>query len=419
MIGIVDCNNFYASCERVFNPGLRDRPVVVLSNNDGCIIARSNEAKALGLKMSQPFFEVRELIERHGVAVFSSNYSLYGDMSRRVMSILADMTPGIEQYSIDECFIDLDGIDDVTALGRRLVRAVGKGTGIPVTMGVGPSKTLAKMASHFGKRYKGYEGVCVIDSDAKRETALRLTPVGDVWGIGRKSAAKLTYHGVTTAWELALKSESWVRRQLTIAGVRTWRELHGQDCIDISELPRRQTICHSRSFAGQGLTALADMEEAVADFAASCARKLKEQHSVCRALTVYALTNRHRMDLVQHTVNHTVPFTVPTADTQEIVAAAVKTLRHAMLKGCAYKKAGIMVWDICSAAAVQTDLFDTVNRGRQARLAQAIDAINRRNGRNTVKVAVQGCGRPGHVTTEHISRHYTTDLRHIIRVKAT
>lgn len=419
MIGLVDCNNFYASCERVFNPQLRDKPVVVLSNNDGCVIARSNEAKALGLKMGDTFFEVRDLLERHNVAVFSSNYALYGDMSRRVMTLLADMTPGIEQYSIDECFIDLDGISDIPSFGHDVVRAVGKGTGIPVTMGAAASKTLAKVAGRFGKRYKGYGGVCVIDTEERRVRALQLTDIADVWGIGRRSAAKLVAGGVVTAWDLAQKSESWVRRRLGVVGARTWRELNGDDCIDIGELPQKKSICTSRSFPGTGLSQLSDVEEAVANFAASCAAKLRRQHSLCRAVTVFALTNSHRLDLRQHTVNRTLLLAVPSGDTQEIVAAAVKIIRQDTLRGCLYKRAGVIVWDICPDNAVQTDLFDTVDRERRARLTQAVDAINSRAGRNTVKVAVQGFSKAWHMKNEHISRQYTTNTDDILRVKTT
>ena len=418
MIGLVDCNNFYASCERVFNPQLRDKPVVVLSNNDGCIIARSNEAKAIGLNMGDPFFRVKGILEHNGVAVFSSNYNLYGDMSRRVMLLLSELTPGIEQYSIDECFVDLDGIDDIAALGHHVVRTIGKGTGIPVTMGVGTSKTLAKVASRFGKRCAGYAGVCVIDSEVKRAKALQLTQVGDVWGIGRQSADKLTCRGVNTAWDLAGQKETWVRRLLGITGVRTWRELNGEDCIDIGELPQKKSICTSRSFPDSGLSRLSDVEEAVANFAASCARKLREQRSVCRAVTVVAFTSRWRNDVPSHAVNRTVVFAVPTADTQEIVASAVRVVRDDAIEGYLYKKAGVIVWDICSANAVQGDLFDTIDRARQRRLSLAIDDINRRNGHNMVRVAVQGFGKSWHIKTEHLSRRYTTNIDDVIRVKS-
>ncbi len=417
MIGLVDCNNFYVSCERVFNPDLRNKPVVVLSNNDGCIIARSNEAKALGLKMGTPFYQAKDLLEQHGVAVFSSNYNLYGDMSRRVMMLLADLTPGITQYSIDECFVDFSGLDHLHDFGKRIVRIIGRGTGIPVTMGIATTKTLAKVASKYGKQYKGYEGVCIIDTEEKREKALRGFDIADVWGIGHRSVDKLRYHGVNTAWDLTQKSESWVRRMITVTGVRTWRELYGETCIDVEELPQKQSICTSRSFAEKGLDRLAPLEEAVANFTAACSRKLRAQHSCCRILTVFAYTSRFRTDMPSHVINRTVQFPVATSDLQELVSSAVAVLRKDYREGFHYKKAGVIVWNICPENQVQGDLFDTVDRERQSRLAKAIDAINRKNGHNTVRMAVQGTDKSWHLKSEHLTKQYTTNLDEVIQVQ--
>lgn len=221
MIGIVDCNNFYASCERVFNPGLRNIPIVVLSNNDGCVVARSNEVKAMGIRMGTPLYQIEAVLKKQGVAVFSSNYVLYGDMSRRVMTLLGEYTPNLTIYSIDEAFLDLSGMQDLSTYGKEIVRTVSKGTGIPVSLGIASTKTLAKMASKFGKKYPGYESVCMIDTEEKRIKALKLFPVEDVWGIGYKGADKLKYHSIKTAWDLTQKSESWVKSELTITGVRT------------------------------------------------------------------------------------------------------------------------------------------------------------------------------------------------------
>ena len=395
MFGLVDCNNFYCSCERVFNPALRTSPVVVLSNNDGCVIARSNEAKALGIEMGAPFYKVKAFLERNKVAVFSSNYTLYGDMSRRVMMLLAGFTPALTQYSIDEAFIDLSGFGEGEALrsyGRHIVSTIGRGTGIPVTLGIAPTKTLAKVAAKYGKRYKGYGGVCLIDTEDRRVKALKGLAVADVWGIGRRTVGKLEYHGVRTAWDFTQRSEGWVRRELTVTGVRTWCELQGESCIDIEELPEKKSICTSRSFPDQGLSQLGPLEEAVAHFASSCSRKLKEQDSCCRAVTVFAYTSRLRTDAPCSAINRTVTLTVPTNDLRELVSVAVGALRSQWDASATffYKKAGVIVWDICPSGAVQGDLFDTVDRAKQARLAAAIDAINRKNGYNTVKVAVQG-----------------------------
>lgn len=422
MFGLVDCNNFYCSCERVFNPGLRTQPVVVLSNNDGCIIARSNEAKALGIEMGMPFYQAKELLERERVAVFSSNYTLYGDMSRRVMMLLSEFTPELTQYSIDEAFIDLTGMgsgEELRDYGKRIVRTIGKGTGIPVTLGIAPTKTLAKVASKYGKKYKGYEGVCLIDTEEKRIKALQGFYIADVWGIGRRSAKKLAYYGVKTAWDFTQWSESRVRRLLTVTGVRTWKELRGENCIDISELSKKQSICTSRSFPDNGLSELKVVEEAVANFAASCVRKLREQKSRCSQLTVFAYTSRFRNDVPSHTINRTVTLSMPTNDQLELVAAAVQALRSEWREDGRYyyKKAGVIVWGITSDTAVQTVLFDSIDRDKQARLAAAIDAINRRNGFNTVKVAVQGTDKRWHLKSEHKSGQYSTNLSEIIKVK--
>lgn len=361
MFALVDCNNFYCSCERVFNPALRTSPVVVLSNNDGCIIARSNEAKAMGIAMGTPFYQVKDMLERNKVAVFSSNYTLYGDMSRRVMMLLSEFAPDVSQYSIDEAFVDLSGFgsgDMLREYGMKIVRAIGKGTGIPVTMGIAPTRTLAKVASKYGKRFKGYHGVCLIDTDGKRIKALQGLDVADVWGIGRRSVSKLNYYGVHTAYDLVQRSESWVRKMLTISGVRTWRELHGESCIDIEELPQKKSICTSRSFADEGLSELSHLEEAVANFASACSRKLKQQHSCCGAVTVFAYTSRFRTDVPRRAINHTSVMTVPTNDLRELVSTAVDALRSQWpADTCRFKKAGVIVWDICPDTAVQTYLL--------------------------------------------------------------
>lgn len=422
MIALADCNNFFCSCERVFHPGLRNKPVVVLSNNDGCIIARSNEVKAMGIKMGTPLFKVRDFLEKNGVAVFSSNFNLYGDMSRRVMSILAGFTPGLHQYSIDEAFLDLKGMDDGTpdflkTYGTKIVRTVGRGTGIPITVGIAPTKTLAKVASRYGKRFPAYHGVCVIDTEDKRVKALKGLDIADVWGIGRRHLEMLRYNSVRTAWNFTQKSEGWIRSRMNVTGIRTWKELKGEDCIQTDGLTQKKSICTSRSFAGEGLSDLHLMEEAVADFTASCCRKLKQQHSCCRALTVFACTSRFRQDVPQSTLDRTCCLTVPTNDTQELVNATLRLLKADFQEGCLYKRAGVIVSDITSDTAVQTILFDPIDRRKQARLAKAIDTINRKNGHDTVKLAIQGTEEKKWIKSEHRSRQYTTSLRDIIRVK--
>ena len=422
LFGLADCNNFYCSCERVFHPDLRNKPVVVLSNNDGCIIARSEESKALGIKMGDPFFQIKDMLEKNHVAVFSSNYNLYGDMSRRVMSLLSTYTPKLDIYSIDEAFLDLSGMGDcdhLTIYCKQMVKTITKGTGIPISLGIAPTKTLAKMASKFAKRYKGYQGVCLIDTNEKREKALKLFPVEDVWGIGRKHAKKLAYHGIHTAWDLIQRSENWIRKELTITGVHTWKELCGESCISVEELPHKKSICTSRSFPGIGLDKLVDVEEAVANFATICSHKLRESHIVCGSITIFAHTSRFRLDVPQHYIYRNINLDVPTNDMQELVSIAVKTLRENWKEeGFLYKKAGVIVWNTCEDKAIQGNLFDEVNREKQAALSKAIDEINHKNGHNTIRMAVQGYNKNWHLKNEYISKQYTTNLKDIIIAKA-
>ena len=421
LFGLADCNNFYCSCERVFHPDLRNKPVVVLSNNDGCVIARSEESKALGIKMGDVFYQVKDMLDKNNVAVFSSNYNLYGDMSRRVMSLLSTYTPKLDIYSIDEAFLDLSGMGDSEQLNiycKKMVRDITKGTGIPISLGIAPTKTLAKMASKFAKKHKGYEGVCMIDSEEKREKALRLFPVEDVWGIGHRHAKKLAYHSIHTAWDLTQRSESWIRKELTVTGVRTWKELRGESCVSIEELPHKKSICTSRSFSGIGLSKLADVEEAIANFAATCSHKLRQDHIVCANMTVFAHTSRFCTNEPQNYIYSNIHLAVPTNDMQEIVANAVKTLREAWREGCYhYKKAGVIVWNTCEDNAIQGNLFDNVDREKQAALAKAIDEINRKNGHNTIRMAVQGYSKNWHLKNEYLSKQYTTNLKDIIVTK--
>lgn len=422
MFALVDCNNFFCSCERVFNPQLRGKPVVVLSNNDGCVIARSNEAKALGIKMGAPYYQVRDFIQEKGVAVFSSNYTLYGDMSRRVMTLLAEYTPDFAQYSIDEAFLGLDGLgegEQLVQYARQIRERVIKGTDIPVTIGIAPTKTLAKVASKYGKNYKGYGGVCMIDTEEKRIKALRSFDVADVWGIGRRHRELLYGHGVRTALDLTERSESWVRKMLTVTGVRTWKELRGISCIDLNDLSAKQSICTSRSFPDRGIYKKEILVEAVANFAAACVRKLKEQHECCSRMTVFAYTSRFRSEQPQSVIYQQVQFPTPTNSLHEIVGKAAAVLRNAfpIREEYGYKKVGVILWDMVPDEGIQTSLFDECNRVKMAQLQKAMDDINRRNGDNTVRLAIQGgCGSLWKGQRNYVSPSYTTDIRAIIRV---
>lgn len=421
LFGLADCNNFFVSCERVFRPNLNGKPVIVLSNNDGCVISRSNEAKALGIKMGVPLFQIRNEIEKYNIAIFSSNYVLYGDMSHRVMSLLSCYTPKLDQYSIDEAFIDFSDMGDskyMQKYGQEIVRTVGKGTGIPISLGIAPTRTLAKVASKFAKKYKGYHGCCIIDTEEKRQKALNLFEVGDVFGIGRKMKEHLSKYGIRTAADFARLDGEWVRTAFSITGYRTWRELHGEACISLDELPAKKSICVSRSFADEGITDKQKLEEAVANFASDCARKLREQNTICRQITVFAYTSRFRTDLPQDFININIRLEIGTNDTSEIIKNAIEGLRANYSEGnYAYKKAGVILWDISSANAVQGNLFDTRNRSKLSALQQTIDKINRRDGIGTVRNAIQGSDRLN-IKREHLSPQYTTDINNILVLKS-
>lgn len=414
MFGLVDCNNFFVSCERVFKPWLNGVPVVVLSNNDGCVIARSNEAKAMGIKMGVPFFEVRPLMESGVLKVFSSNYALYGDMSARVMSIIRAMVPRIEVYSIDECFVHFDEIDDPHALGLEVARRVRQWTGIPVSVGVAPTKTLAKMASKFAKKYKGYRGCCMIDTDAKRLKALSLFPVEDVWGIGRRTFRKIHTYGVKTALDFAQWDEVAVKRQFGINGLRTWSELRGIPSVEEERTEARQTITTSRSFK-EPIDSFDHLNEVVADFAAHCARKLRKQNGNCQELTVFIRTNYFRTDIEQYSNAMRITFRVPTSDVRELVAAASRCLRSIWRPHRAIKQAGVTVSRIVDGV-IQTDAFDTVDRAKQARLLKAVDAVKNTYGDRALRVILQGdCS--NEMNRQYRSPCYTTEVEEILCVK--
>jgi len=450
MIGLADCNNFYCSCERVFRPDLTGKPVVVLSNNDGCVIARSEEAKALGYKMGDPFYQVKSKLEAEGVAIFSSNYTLYGSLSNRVMSMLSHYSPHIDQYSIDESFFEVDesmaeafflqdsdnkrhqpaAVDDpiLHRYGARISSDVLRAVGIPISIGIAETKTLAKIGSKFAKKYKGYQGCCIIDTDERRHKALTLFPVEDVWGIGRQTAHRLDYMGIHTAAQFADKKESWVRSHFNITTVRTWKELNGESCISIDELPQKKSICTSRSFSDEGISDKDVIEEAVANFAVRCAEKLRRQGSVCQGITVFAWTSRFNGNAPEYTLHDSLVLPIATQAQDEIVGAALAILRSRYPKpidsrpdrpelAFRFKKAGVILWQISPDNPRQQDLFDTIDRHRQKALMEAIDAINRKNGHGTIRQAIQGTSCRFDLKREYMSQRFTTNIDEILRVK--
>lgn len=394
MVGLIDCDNFFCSCERVFRPDLANKPIVVLSNNDGCVVARSKEVKAMGIRDCMPYYQLLEQYPNAGIVAFSSNYTLYGDMSARIMAILRESVPDVIQYSIDEAFLDLLGMEhmDLKSWGEALCRKVLKCTGMPVSLGIAPTKTLAKMASKYAKKYPAYNKCCVIGNDEQREKALKLFPVGDVWGIGRRITRTLEYFGIQSAYDFTQKPKSWIRSKFHVTGERTWAELRGESVIDVDGLDgvEKKTIVTSRSFPGM-LSDIADVRSHVANYAARCALKLRRQNSVCSLVTVFIQSNHFREDLEQYDNSASYSFMTATNTTTEIVNVALRILDTIFHKGIYYKRAGIMVSGISSANAVQPDLF-TFNPERRKKyqdISTAVDTINRRIGADTVVLGAQ------------------------------
>lgn len=410
MFALADCNNFFASCERVFRPDLQGKPVIVLSNNDGCAVARSNEAKALGIKMGAPFFKIRHIVEKNDVAVFSGNMALYGDMSQRVRWVLEDFAPAVEVYSIDEAFLDLRGMEnlDFDAYAKKISSECWRLTSIPVSVGIAPTKTLAKIASKLCKQYPKLRGGCYMHRPQDIEKVLKKFPIEDVWGIGRKSCAKLLSMGVKTAWDYSQLPENAVRKMLALPGVRTWRELRGEPCIEFEDgFEAKQSICVSRSFAKE-ITDVDELSEQIANFASSMAEKLRQQHSVACEMAVFAYTNRFKDNEPQTYGNSLVHFEQPTNDQRTIVSSAVAAARELYKRGYGYKKAGVVATHIIQESDVVHSLFeDTQASEREHRITSALDAINGTFGRGTVKLAAQGTGRIKSAS-EKQSPHYTT-----------
>lgn len=393
MYALVDCDNFFCSCERVFAPDLEGVPLVVLSNNDGCVVARSKEAKKLGVPMGQPFYQMKQLFPDSGIIPFSSNYELYADMSARVMATLRSVTPEVHQYSIDEAFLLLEGMEryDLKKWGEEVAAKVKKWTGIPISIGIAPTKTLAKVAARMAKKYAGYKKCCVIETEEQRVKALQLTDVEDVWGIGRRHARSLKTQGVFTAYMFTQKPGYWVRKLYHVTGERTWLELLGKDVLPFESMERkRESIMTSRTFPGM-FTSVDELTPHIANYAARCALKLRKQKSVCSLVSVFARTNPFREDLPQFSGSAAYVFPTPTSTTGEIVEASLKLLKEMFRPGFCYKRAGVMVDRIAPADAIQPDLFDfdPEKRCKLDAIASTMDKINAMLGNDTVIVAAQ------------------------------
>lgn len=418
MYGLCDCNNFFVSCERVFRPDLEGRPVVVLSNNDGCVVARSNEAKAIGIGMGQPYFQVRGLLERHGGTVFSSNFTLYGDLSRRVMTTLRSMVEEIEIYSIDEAFFNLEGYNEpLDELGHKIRTTIRRHTGIPVSIGIAPTKTLAKIAAKLAKQYPKLGGCCYMHRAEDIRKVLTKFPLKDVWGIGRRYGKAFDQMQILTAQQFIDLDKQWVQGRMGITGVRTWQELRGIPSLPMDDLSAtRQQITVSRSFPHE-IYDCAELERIVAEFATMCGEKLRRQGSLCCTVHCFVMTNRHRPDQPQHIEEAVHHFPTPTDSTLSLVKAGRELLRTIYRTGYGYKKAGITLGGFEARGTQQQSLFDAPSDPRHERLMEVMDQVNRHYGQRTLKTAAEG-QKPFKMNREHVSRRYTTEWSELLTVKA-
>lgn len=421
LIALVDCNNFYVSCERLFRPDLLGKPVAVLSNNDGIFVARSQEVKDLGIKMGTPVFQVRHLIDRYKIQLFSSNYTLYADMSARVMAILEEFAPSLEVYSIDEAFLDLTGVceKDPIEYGRRIKKAVFRAAGIPVCVGMGPTKTIAKLANFAAKKWPKTGGALDLSDPLRRKKLMRIVPVGEVWGIGSRIAARLNRVGIRTVWDLANQPADRIREQFNVVVARTVMELNGISCLELEDIaPDKQQIVCSRSFS-RCLTEYRELAEALAEYCSRAAEKLRHQNSVAGHISVFIRTNPFNPDEPQYQRAAGITLPSATQDTRVIVGAANRLLRDIFRDGYRYQKCGVQMSHIQPAAAPeQIDLFDlaAVGQAESGKLMQAMDMINRRFPKG-IAVASAGFDKTWKPRAERISRRYTTDWRELATVR--
>jgi DNA polymerase V len=421
LFALVDCNNFYVSCERLFNPKLEGKPVVVLSNNDGCVVSRSSEAKALGVKMGVPLYQISALVKSAGIVTLSSNYALYGDLSARIMSILSGFSPHQEIYSIDECFLDFSGIPDRLSRARQIKETIKQCAGVPVCVGIGPSKTLAKLANFTAKTRSDCGGVFDFSalSEGERDSIFATLKVGEVWGIGRKLAQKFEQIGINTVLQLKNSSPDLMRKQFSVVIERTVRELRGQSCLEMAEIASaRKQIVSSRSF-GKNVFELADLEQAVASYMAKAALKLRADRSLAGALEVYIRTNRFAEGGEQYAQTATVTLSHPTDDTMVLLAAASRALKQIYRSGYAYQKAGVSLLDLSNADERQLSLFqpEAVN-SRSEKLMKLMDATNSAMGRGTLYLAAEGQNHSWQNRCNFKSPEYTTSWKGLAVAKA-
>ncbi|MEA9419982.1 translesion error-prone DNA polymerase V subunit UmuC [Aeromonas caviae] len=420
VFALVDCNNFYASCEKLFRPDLKDTPVVVLSNNDGCVVARSREAKSLGIKMGVPAFQIKAEMQRHGILAFSSNYALYADLSSRVMSTLEEMAPRVEVYSIDEAFLDLTGIESAVSLvefGQQVRERIGHWIGITVCVGIAPTKTLAKLANHAAKKYPATQGVVDLTNPDRQRRLLALVPVDDVWGVGRRLSTRLNALGITTALDLANASPRAIRDQFSVVLERTVRELNGESCIELEEItPTKKQIVCSRSF-GAKVTQFELLREAVCEYATRATEKLRKEQQQAKVLTVFIRTSPFKDNEPQYSNSASGELLIPSCDTRDFIELANHLLKRIWKDGFRYAKAGVMLSDFYDPGMFQPGLFDDVStRSNSQQLMSVLDTINQ-SGAGKVFFAGQGTKKDWSMKREHLSPAYTTRWDQLPRVK--
>jgi len=406
-IALVDCNNFYVSCERVFRPDLENKPVVVLSNNDGCVVARSGEVKALGVNMGEPWFKIRDTARRHGIIAFSSNYALYADMSNRVMNVLSTFSPYQEVYSIDESFLDLTGFADIRSHASEIRRTVRRYLGIPVCVGIGPTKTLSKLANHVAKKHPRSEGVFDYNvlTESQRQSVLKNIGVNDIWGIGKRLSASLHAQGIETVLQLRDANAKGMRAKHGVVMERIIAELNGISCIGVTDIdPPKKQIVSSRSF-GQTVDGIDDLKDAIAHFVTNAALKLRAQGSVAGIVQVFIMTDRFRNDQPQYNPSMALPIPVPTDDSLLISQWASRGLDAIFRKGHFYKKAGVILSEISDKSLVQADMFASV---RKPELMHAMDSVNARFGKGALRLSQDGSRRSWSMRQENRSPEYTT-----------
>jgi DNA polymerase V len=413
---LVDVNNFYVSCERAFNPKLEGIPMVVLSNNDGCAVARSAEAKALGIKMGEPWHKVKDLAKQHGVLAYSSNYTLYGDMSQRCVEVLSAFAPNLEVYSVDESFLQIESVlqlyPSATDMGQQIRQRMKQWLSMPVCVGIGPTKTLAKLANHMAKKMPRFDGVCDLHAlpKAERLELMGSIDVSEVWGVGRRNAIRLNEMGIQTVLDLRCAKPSEIRKHFNVVMERTCQELRGVPCLELEDVtPDKQQIMSSKSF-GQPVIMVQDLCEAVSTYVERATQKLRAQKSLAGGLYVFLRTNPFNPNAEQYSANHHVSFGVPTDDTREISDLAIQVIKHLYKPGYVYKKAGVMLTGLTQVENRQTDLFtDTAAIQKSSSLMKALDNINNRFGRNSLICASSGFDKRWSIKCSNRSPHYTTN----------